>query len=457
MHDEGKEEYSNMDQDNVPSIYDVYAESKRKLLFVVSCIGFLSTFDEIVYLPALPTMERDFHTTETLGLATISVYLFALGVSSMMWGILADYFGRRPIMLVGLGGLVLSSVACFFSPSIYFFLVFRSLQGCFVSVTVVVTQAIIADIYHPNDRGQAFGVFYAFYFAGALMAPTTGGQLSSIFGWRSTLVLVSVITSLLLTVFIMIVPETQQCKVISLREAQEKVRFIESETVSKPKFTNPCLQLTYLADPAILPYIVLLTCGFLTVNCGLLILSTQLGKPPYLYPENLIGTLFIPIAVAFFFGSLLGGKASDRIYIKYFQHSKTEQGRVLPGLIFSLLTVVGLVAYGWTLQYRTNVSLIILSQVLCSIGQSATRPGILSYITIKYQDHAASISSANNFLQQILTSIVFAFTSEITKRIQEGAFFTTLATFNLVSTLIVGGVIFMKIRALQNPEKKLLL
>jgi multidrug resistance protein len=383
--------------------------------------------------------------------------MFAMSLSSLIWGVLADYYGRKPIATFGLGAFVLSSAGCYFSPSIAVFLVYRALQGLLISVTVVLGQGTIADVYQPNDRGSAYGIFYAFYFAAAISAPVIGGQVSHHYGWRSTFIFVTIISFVVFIGYVLIVPETQQYKVIRTYENQWNIILLESDQVSKPTLTNPCLPLLYVSDSKIIPYMVLLICGYVAINCCVLLLSTELAAPPYSFHEDSISMLYIPMGIGLLFGSIIGGKLSDLVAVKYFQTSKILEGRIVPALIFSVFTTVGLIIYGWSIQYGIHVSVPLLGQIIGTIGQAATRPGILSYFTIKYQEHSASIISATNFLQTLLTSIVLIFTRQIVQAIHDGPFFTILAVCNLLSTIFAALIIFRKVRLSINPEKKLLL
>lgn len=439
------------------SIYDIHGGSKKRMLIIISCLGFLATFDEIIYVPALPQMVADFHTTETLGFLSISIYFFTIAVSSMFWGVLADYYGRKPTVTFGLIFFILSLYVCSLSTNIYIFLVGRGLQGCFISVTVIAGQAMVADIYSPSDRASAYGIFYAFYFSAGFLAPTVGGVLSASFGWRYTFIFVSAISFILLMSYVVVVPETLQYKVIVMYQNKRNISLLESDQVSRPTLTNPCLPFTMLAECNIIPYITVLICGFVTVNCAMLLLSTEVTKPPYLYREDVIGILFIPICVAYLSGSIIGGKVPELVANKFFPESKTSEVRMVPGLVFSLIAVIGLLIYGWTLQYRINIALVMLGQIFCAFGQTATRPGIMAYLTIEYQDRAAIIGSLINFLQQMLTAIVLAFIANITNKIGDGPFFTVLAALNLLSTVVMFAAMYRRITLSRDPEKKLLL
>ena len=65
-----------------------------------------------VYLPALPAMQADLRAAMAEVQLTFAALLLAFGVSQLVWGPLSDRFGRRPVLLVGMGGYVLASLAC---------------------------------------------------------------------------------------------------------------------------------------------------------------------------------------------------------------------------------------------------------------------------------------------------------------------------------------------------------
>jgi multidrug resistance protein len=450
--------YKNAAEEKTLSIYDIHTKSKKNLvLLILSLLGFLSTFDEVIYLPALSQIIKGFNTTETVGSITVSLYLFTISFSSLIWGALLDYYRRKPPTIIGLGAFILFSAGCYVSSNIYVFLACRALQGCTISVTLVVGQATIADMFQPDYRGRAYGIFFAFYFSAVFLGPTIGGILSEYYGWRSTFLTVTIISFILLICYVLIVPETKQYDVICMYRNQRKITLLEADQVSPPKLTNPCSPLFYLSDATILPYAFVLLCGFIAANCGCLVASIELAKTPYSYRESIIGILYIPLGVAVLSGSLIGGKVSDQIANKSFLVSKILEGRIVPGLIFSILAPVGLIIFGWALQYGVNVSVLILGQILFGFGVGAIRPGIMSYFTIKYQEHAASINSANTFLQQIVTSIVLTFIGQGVQAINTGWFFTIIAVCNILTTVIAAVIICRKIILSKNPEKKLLL
>ncbi|CAF3854313.1 unnamed protein product [Rotaria sordida] len=454
----GKEVQKDPEEKKMLSIYDIHTKSKKNLLLaILSLLGALSTFDEVVYVPALPALIRDLNITKTLALISVSLYLLGISLSSLIWGMLLDYYGRKWATTFGFIAFIPTLVGCYFSPNICVFFIFRALQGCLVSLILVAGQGTIADIYHPSERGTAYGIFFAFYFAAVFLASIVGGQLAEHYGWRSTFLSVTIISVVVFISYVLVVPETHQYQVICMYQNQRNITLLESDQVSPPKLTNPCLPLLYLGDCTVIPYVFVLVCGFITLNCGYMLFSPDVSKPPYSYRESTIGILLLPHSIAILSGSVIGGKLSDLVTKKSFQLSTIPEERIVPGLILFVLVPIGSIIYGWSIQSGVHVSVLILGQILYAFGQGASRPGILAYYTIKYQEHAASINSANNFLQQLTTSIVIALAEKIVLVIDNGWFFTVLAVCNLLATIFAAIIIYRKVRLSTNPEKKTLL
>ncbi|CAF0966333.1 unnamed protein product [Adineta steineri] len=454
LNDEEELRYKDIKQ-YLPTLYDTYARSKKNIiLLIISSLGFLSNFDELVYLPALPTVIQDLHTSETLGLLTITMYVLGSCFCGLIWGVLSDFYGRRSIMLLALCGFILSVTSSYFSSNIGIFLISRVLQGGFICVTQIVGQATIADIYPPNERGRAIALFYAFYFMGSLVGPGIGGQLSYHFGWRSTFIVVEVLAIVLFIFYVLFVPETQQY-IIVCKYHKAGTKLLEYALLVKPSLQNPCLTLAYLKETTIIPYIFVLAIGYMSMNIAQLFLSVQLSKAPYDYKSNIIGILYLPMAIAKFLGSIVGGILSDYAAVRYMTTLRIDEGHVVPALLFSVLTPIGLIIYGWSFQYGMHILLPVMGSIICAFGQTATRPGIYSFYTIKYQQYSASVIAANNFVQLLLTSIMLTSTAIIVESIGNGLYFTTMAVGNILATIVPAMIVSRKIRLSSNISEKI--
>eukprot|EP01030_Chromulinospumella_sphaerica_P014823 gene14823-14620_t len=108
-----------------------------------------------LYLPALPALTRDLGATVAAGQLTLSALLLAFGCSQLVWGPLSDRFGRRPVLLAGLGIYTAASVASALAPSMGMLIVWRVLQGAAMGAVVMCARAIVRDLYTPLTGARA--------------------------------------------------------------------------------------------------------------------------------------------------------------------------------------------------------------------------------------------------------------------------------------------------------------
>src|SRR6476659_11244477 len=113
-----------------------------------------------------------------------SVYLLAQAVSVPVYGKLADLFGRKPIMLFGIGLFLLGSVLCGFAWNMTALIVFRALQGLGAGAVQPMSITIAGDIYTLAERAKAQGYLASVWAISAVVGPTLGGVFSEWLTWR---------------------------------------------------------------------------------------------------------------------------------------------------------------------------------------------------------------------------------------------------------------------------------
>ena len=140
-----------------------------------------------LYLPALPMLTAGFGASVAQAQLTLTALLLAFGLSQLVWGPLSDRFGRRPILLVGISLNVLASVACALSPSMFWLIVFRALQGAAMGAAVMCARAIVRDLFSPADGARAISQALSGLGVMATLCVPLGALLAQRFGWRSAL------------------------------------------------------------------------------------------------------------------------------------------------------------------------------------------------------------------------------------------------------------------------------
>ncbi|WP_243058557.1 MDR family MFS transporter [Nocardioides sp. SR21] len=113
-----------------------------------------------------------------------SVYLLTQAVTVPIYAKLADLYGRKPVMLVGIGLFVLGSLLCGIAWGMTSLIVFRALQGIGAGAVQPIGQTIIGDIYTVEERAKVQGYLASIWAISAVLGPTLGGLFSDYLSWR---------------------------------------------------------------------------------------------------------------------------------------------------------------------------------------------------------------------------------------------------------------------------------
>ena len=145
-----------------------------------------------LYLPALPSITQGFGAPMSQAQLTLTALLLAFGLSQLVWGPLSDRFGRRPILLLGMGAYVAASIGSAFSTTMEQLIVWRAVQGVAMGAGVMCARAIVRDLYAPADGARVMSKGLTGLGVIACASAPVGGLLSDLFGWRIALVALAV-------------------------------------------------------------------------------------------------------------------------------------------------------------------------------------------------------------------------------------------------------------------------
>lgn len=151
----------------------------------VSIGVYMSTLDASIVNISLPTIVRSLNTHLTAVAWVVMAYLIVITGCLLVTGRLSDLFGLRRIYLLGYLTFTLGSALCSFSPTIYFLIGSRMLQGLGASALMANGPAILTTAYPEHERGKALGILGSVVSAGFLTGPILGGFLVEHLGWRS--------------------------------------------------------------------------------------------------------------------------------------------------------------------------------------------------------------------------------------------------------------------------------
>lgn len=145
-----------------------------------------------LYLPALPSITAAFEAPMAKVQATLSALLLAFGTAQLVWGPVSDRFGRRPVLLAGLGAYTLASLGSALAGSIEQLIVWRIVQGAAMGAAVMGARAIVRDLYGPVEGARMMSKGLSGLGIFACLSGPLGGWLTEHWGWRAALAVLAV-------------------------------------------------------------------------------------------------------------------------------------------------------------------------------------------------------------------------------------------------------------------------
>ena len=155
----------------------------RMLIFVAALASvFITAIESTIVATAMPTIVAALGGFDLLGWVFTS-YLLTQVVSIPIYGRLSDLYGRKPILLIGVGLFILGSVLCGFAWSMFSLVIFRVLQGLGAGALVPVGRTLIGDIFHGEERARMQGVVSSVFIAAGLLGPMVGAFIATHWVW----------------------------------------------------------------------------------------------------------------------------------------------------------------------------------------------------------------------------------------------------------------------------------
>lgn len=143
----------------------------------------LSSLDQMVFATALPTIASDLNGVSELSWVT-TAYLLAATIMLPIYGKLGDLIGRRALLIGGIGIFVAGSLVGAFATDMTWLIVGRAVQGIGGGGLMMLSQATVADIVPPKERGKWLGPVAAVFGVATVLGPILGGWFADSIGWR---------------------------------------------------------------------------------------------------------------------------------------------------------------------------------------------------------------------------------------------------------------------------------
>ncbi|HEY2600086.1 MAG TPA: DHA2 family efflux MFS transporter permease subunit [Thermoleophilaceae bacterium] len=158
--------------------------SQKWVLALTSIASLMVALDALVVTTALSTIRTDLGASVANLEWTVNAYNLTLAVLLMTGAALGDRFGRRRLLVVGLGVFVAASAACAVSPSVNFLIAARAVQGAGAALVTPLALALLSAAFPPRLRAMAMGIFSSITGIAVLGGPVVGGAIAQGIDWR---------------------------------------------------------------------------------------------------------------------------------------------------------------------------------------------------------------------------------------------------------------------------------
>jgi len=167
------------------SLLSLSAKQRNTWALLLAALSSIGPFAIDTYLPAFDGIGRSLQSTPVQMQQSLSLYLIAFAIMNLFHGAISDAVGRKPVVLVGLFLFGLSSAGCALSSSIEAFLFFRFMQGLCAGAGMVVSRAMIRDLFPPEEAQRMLSLVTVFFGIAPAIAPLIGGWVYLGFGWEA--------------------------------------------------------------------------------------------------------------------------------------------------------------------------------------------------------------------------------------------------------------------------------
>ena len=344
--------------------------TERNLVTVLALITMSGPMSITILFPALPALEVDFGISRELAQFTTSLATLILAPGVLIYGPLADRFGRRPPLLGALLLLGVGSVICIFSPNVETLIAGRCLQGLGAAGCITLARVMLRDAFGQKRLPRMLAILTMAMMVGPMAAPALSGYLTESFGWRSIFIFLTAFFVLLLSMFLRIEETFAQRKSGGRRAFRALLR--------NPRFLRYAFATGMIVG------------GYYCFGAGAPhVVETMLGHSPTTY-----GLWTMALSSFYFFGTMSSIWLGPRLGVN---------GSMMLGMAVTTAAAVALLAllYYW----EWSLTVLFIGMAPWAFASGIFMPNAQAGSLTSAGPHAGTASAITAFLQHVFGAI----------------------------------------------------
>ncbi len=361
-----------------PDAHKLWLAPQWAFAVLLALLGMLGPFSIDTYLPAFADIARSLEATPVQMQQTLSAYLFGFAFMSLFHGAISDSFGRRPVVLWGLAAFTVASAGCALSHSIGQLIFFRAMQGLSTGAGIVVSRAVIRDMFPPSQAQKVMSQVTIFFGVAPAIAPMVGGWMLAHVNWAGIFWFLTGVGVVLWLAIYRALPETLH---VTQRQGFNPKNLMAGywQLGSDPRF-----------------FLLALASGIPFNGMFLYILSAPvfLGEHLQLAPQEFYWCFLITIG-GIMGGAMVSGRVAGKI---------TPKRQIRIG--FSIMLVIAVVNLIANLLFKAHVSWALFPLGIFSFGWALMVPVVTLLVLDLHPDRRGMASSLQMFVGSTANGIV---------------------------------------------------
>lgn len=365
-------------QSMTPEAQKLWRAPQWAFSILLALLGMLGPFSIDTYLPAFAGISQSLGATPVQMQQTLSAYLFGFAFMALFHGSISDSFGRRPVVLWGLAAFTVASIGCALSQTIGQLIFFRAMQGLCTGAGIVISRAVIRDVYPPSQAQKVMSQVTIFFGVAPAIAPMVGGWLLIHASWHGIFWFLAAVGVALWLSNYFLLPET-------LPPAQRQHFHVKNLLAGYWKLGS---------DPRF--FLLALASGIPFNGMFLYVLSAPvfLGELLGLQPQQFFWFFVLTI------GGIMGGAfVSGRVAGKISPKRQIRNG-------FSIMLVIGVVNLLANLVFTAHVSWALFPIAIFAFGWALMVPVVTLLVLDLHPDRRGMASSLQMFVGSTANGIV---------------------------------------------------
>ena len=321
--------------------------------------------------PGVPALRDFFGVSTSRANLVFSAYVFAFGFMQLVYGPIADRFGRRPVLLIAMSLYCVASVLCAFAPTFETLLAGRALQGAAASAAPALARAVIRDLYGVDGSRKVMSYVMSAFGLFAIGAPAIGGILVAWQGWQATFFFCAVYAVVTIAaVFVYLKESRPEGAPTSLRLSTTFALYVR--LTPNPQFALNCVS-----------NLLMYSAMFVWLSGSMLVIVDGYGIRP-----DIAGLFFAFGSAGFMAGAAVAGRLGTRV---------GPHRLIMSGSAIAILASGMIVLFGF-LEIRTGLA-VALPALVWMFGHGLHYPQSMAAAVAPFPENAGAASSLIGFYQ----------------------------------------------------------